>query len=297
MASCCLLGVAWRSSTFLTRKWCVPDKAPLKLTDLVSLRTLFDHETSSWVQNDSADPMAGWPIKDVLGSSAKYGTPDEDLYGLLYFYVREKLVAFCNRNANTKMQFHIYCADAAKLPSLIDKNLKFDRIEVANIVDQAYLGLEKTLETCSSLLKPPSINPHAVLVALFMNAIEEAVMDLGPQYVYQEIASALPKALKFIPLPITTDKYHPTFLRISIAKGYFRDNDFLFRHYMTRVVDFDNAARQTKMKMKETNTVMEAWPYRFTKVFGQPGAQEAFDLLESSGCGGAERYVEWVRSE
>ena len=241
--------------------------------------------------------MAGWPVKDILGSSAKYGTPDEDLYGLLYFYVREKLVAFCDRNANKKMQFHIYCTDIAKLPSLIDKNLKFDRIEVANIVDQAYLGLEKTLETCSSLLKPPSVNPHAVLVALFMNAIEKAVRDLGPQYVYQEVVSALPKAAKFIPRPQNLDNYHPTFLRTSAAKVYFRDNDLLFQHYMKRVVDFDNAARQTKMKMKETNTVVEAWPHRFTKEFGQPGAQEAFDLLESSGCEGTERYVEWVRSE
>lgn len=53
------------------------------------------------MQKDFADPMAGWPLEIVLSSSAKYGTPDEDPYGLLYLYVREKLVAFCGRTAGT----------------------------------------------------------------------------------------------------------------------------------------------------------------------------------------------------
>lgn len=47
--------------------------------------------------------------------------------------------------------------------------------------------------------------------------------------------------------------------------------------------------------MKDGNTVVEAWPYRFAKGAGEPGAQEAFDRLERSWAVGGERYVEWVR--
>ena len=248
------------------------------------------------MQKDSADPSAGWRLETVLGSSAKYGATDEDLYGLLYFYVREKLLAFCDKTGNTNVPFHLYCTDADMLPSIIDKNLKFDRVEVANIVDGGYLGVEKTLETCGSLLKPLDTNPHAALVALFMNAVIETEMRLGPPYIKQQMASTVPKVLPFIPRAEVADPYHPTFLRMTVAKDFFRDNDFLFTQYM-KWVDFDKAGRKSKMKMREKNTVMEAWPYRFTKKPGEPGAQEAFDLLETSSPGGTERYVEWVRSE
>ena len=275
---------------------CVPDNRKLRLTSHLPYRTLFDPETSSWLQKESADPIEGWPLEIVRGLSAKYGTPDRDLYGLLYFYVREKLTAFCNKIANSKMLFHFYCTDASTLGSLIDKDLKFDRVEVANIVDRTYLGLKKTLMTCGSLLKSPSTNPHAVLVALFMAAVDEVADGLGPDYMMEHMISASPKTQRFIRGHKNLHKYHPTWIRVIAANDIFRDNDFLFKHYMKQV-DFDKAGRETKMKMKEKNTVMEAWPYRFTKKAGEPGAQKAFDLLESSGGVGSERYVEWVRSE
>ena len=248
------------------------------------------------MQKDSADPSAGWRLETVLGSSAKYGAPDEDLFGLLYFHIREKLLVFCDKTRTTNIPFHLYSTDAAMLPSIIGKNLEFDRVEVANIVDGGYLGLEKTLETCGSLLKPLDTNPHAVLVALFMNAVVETEMRLGQPYIKQQMASTVPKVLQFVSKPEVADPSHPTFTRMMFAKDIFRDHDFLFQEYM-KWVDFDRAGGKNKMKMRERNTVMDAWPYRFTKKHGEPGAQKAFDLLETSWSEGHERYVEWVRSE
>lgn len=47
--------------------------------------------------------------------------------------------------------------------------------------------------------------------------------------------------------------------------------------------------------IKETNTIIDKWPYRLNLRPGQPGAQEEFDRCLSGGTSGKERYVEWKR--
>lgn len=48
--------------------------------------------------------------------------------------------------------------------------------KVGNICDNAYLGLGVTLQTFRPLLQPPSVNPHATLITLFLNAVAEIGM-------------------------------------------------------------------------------------------------------------------------
>ena len=48
--------------------------------------------------------------------------------------------------------------------------------------------------------------------------------------------------------------------------------------------------------MRTRNTVIDLWPLRFRKEYGEAEAQEAFDQLMSSASSGNERYAEWVRS-
>lgn len=45
--------------------------------------------------------------------------------------------------------------------------------QVANISDDSYLGIERTISTLTPLLQTPKENPHATLVTLFMNAIHQ----------------------------------------------------------------------------------------------------------------------------
>ena len=56
---------------------------------------------------------------------------------------------------------------------------------------------------------------------------------------------------------------------------------------------FDTAGGEAVMRMKAANTVIDAWPLRLGKAYGEPGAREAFDRLVASGSSGNERYVEW----
>ena len=264
-------------------------------------RTLFDADTSEWLQKDSADPIDGWPIEAIQSSGSNHGIPKEDCYGRLYFYIRDKLEQFCQRIASGKMfRLHLYCMNATDLPFYLDKSVEkiaFDRIEVANIVDLPYLGLDLTLQTLGPLLRTAAENPHATLIALFMNAIYHAEKDLGDNYIKNSLPLAMKKVVQFLPMKeIPINRTSAAMVRMGLAKDSFRDFDHLFTHYM-KLTDFSKVSREANMTMRARNTVIDPWPLRFRKEYGEAGAQEAFDQLMSSSSSGNERYVEWVRSE
>ena len=189
--------------------------------------------------------------------------------------------------------------NATDLPFYLNKNVEkiaFDRVEVSNIVDMPYLGLEVTLQTCGPLLRTAVENPHATLIALFMNAIHHAEKDLGDGYIENSFRLAMKKVVQFLPVkeaPINGTSV--AMVRMMLAKDIFRDLDHLFTHYM-KLTNFGKASREVGMTMRTRNTVTDPWPLRFRKEYGESGAQEAFDRLMASSSSGNERYVEWVRS-
>lgn len=52
------------------------------------------------------------------------------------------------------------------------------RAEVSNISDTGYLGIHRTLAYMVPLLQSPVVNPHATLITLFMNGVDENLTDL-----------------------------------------------------------------------------------------------------------------------
>ncbi len=126
-----------------------------------------------------------------------------------------------------------------------------------------------------------------------MNAIPLAEADLGDAYMDASFASTFAQIAKFAPEQLSASGAATAF-RIQ-ARDVFRDLDRLFVRYMG-MEGFDSAGREAGVRMKEANTVVDAWPLRLEKEYGKPGAQEAFDRLVASGSSGSERYVEWVRS-
>lgn len=55
-------------------------------------------------------------------------------------------------------------------------------------------------------------------------------------------------------------------------------------------------AQASGMTIKNKHTIIDRWPFALKLKFGQPGAQEEFDLLLASGNRGCERYMEWTRA-
>lgn len=81
-------------------------------------------------------------------------------------------------------------------------------------------------------------------------------------------------------------------VRLSEARCWFEPVEEYFAEY-TRMLGFVDIANKTSMQMKRKNTIIEKWPYRLRKKFGEAGAAEEFESLIASGVSGYEVYVEW----
>ena len=247
-------------------------------------------------------------MNSIQASSNLQCTAKYDLNGLLYFHVRTVIETFCDRIQDTsfKTHFTLYCVDAATLPKVLhnaESFSGFDRIEVSNIVDECYLGLHKTLHTFTSLIKAPSINSHAVLITLFLNACEIADRTMGNRMSSAEQKKLIDRTMKYLHfdkrefMKAQMNPDSPEMFRFMSANDLVRDYDKIFEYYKSNMVNFSGSADNAGLKMKEQNTIIDPWPMRLKKKAGEPGAEEEFKRLMESSCSGAERYVEWVRKK
>jgi hypothetical protein len=115
----------------------------------------------------------------IVNTGKARGAHPEDIYGCLYFFLSEQLRAFAGRLRKFSSSFTILTLDARELPRRIRENefsefnipssIKFDRIEVSNIVDTDYVGLDDVLTLWGPYLKK---NRSAAIVGYFMNWVE-----------------------------------------------------------------------------------------------------------------------------
>ena len=169
----------------------------------------------------------------------------------------------------------------------------FDRIEVSNTIDLHFLGVASALSAVEPLLSES--NKHATIVGLFMNALH-----LIQQTHLLQTTSYASSAIPFFDLGGIKAALHrrdhndPVFLQIMMAKDKFSPFDAWYSEYEARH-RVNATAFSCGLMTKGTNTVVEKWPWRLKKQWGQSGAQKAFDELFASGPTVFERYVEWKR--
>ncbi|KAL8367047.1 hypothetical protein RB599_010961 [Gaeumannomyces hyphopodioides] len=262
----------------------------------------FFQEKDVWPMMDSSDPLAGWSLPDVLDSQR--GPARKDAYGALYEYIFNRGREFHGQLAFRKISFELCCTDVRLLKDMIP-NKKFDRIEASNICDTGYLGIESTLDAVSPMLKTPEVNDKATILMVFLNAVEEVVMSLGPtsddEKVFEKVMEYMDKPAQFSSLaPFTSmmaavslrDEALNFTIRSMAAKDSARDIDMIFDAYMKRF-RFDDVGVTRGVQMKEKNTIVEKWPMRFYFNGPTAKAKKEFARLLSSHHIGHERYVEW----
>ncbi|TVY43017.1 hypothetical protein LOCC1_G004360 [Lachnellula occidentalis] len=251
----------------------------------------FYQTKDSWPMKDSAEPLEGWPMEKVILSTPP---AKKDVYGCLYLHIQDVLLRFLQRIEGLTVSFQLFCVDAMDLPDILHNcgvgEHSFDRIEVSNIADSGYLGPVKTLGTFSALLKQPSQNPHATLITLFLNAVEEVSTRADS---VTNMVQEMDRLKRYLPLDMQLLQRHnhmhnAEFLAFSCAKILVRDFDTLFQRYVDKW-KLKYLGNMVGMEMKEENTVVDKWPLRLR----ENATQEQFDLLHASGHQGMERYVEW----
>jgi hypothetical protein len=129
------------------------------------------HPAFGWMVPDSADPLQGWPLEEVFSFAESQKLPANDIYGNLFFYVRDQLDKFVSKLEKHSISMTLYCEDAQDLvqrfypPRSGNRPLWFDRIDTSSLADSGSLGLKKTLELFSPLLSPA--NPSSTLITMF----------------------------------------------------------------------------------------------------------------------------------
>ncbi|KAI3337490.1 hypothetical protein HD806DRAFT_543118 [Xylariaceae sp. AK1471] len=263
--------------------------------------TMF-HSSQEWPMMDNADPPAGWPVKSFLGFDI--GPAKNDVYGKLYHYLKHLFADFHGRLRSLPVAFDLLHVDARFLPKSLAER-RFDRIDVGNICDMAYLGIDETLKTFGALLQPPSVNPHATLITLFLNAVTEMIMMAhsvfgpvitslteDPRQQTNLVWQYMPELRRPISHP-----YEPIMIKVISALELVYDMDRHFNRYM-ELHEFANVALGAGLQMKATHTIIDAWPMKISGGTPTSKAKDDFAVLLSSDHTGQERFVEWkLRAE
>ena len=115
-------------------------------------------------------------IDAVIKVGKAHGAQAEDIYGCLYFFLSQELRTFSRRVRQFRIAFKLHCWEACELSlSIRDDHLsayglpasiRFDRIEVSNILDANYVGMRAVLTHWAPLLAESTT---AAIVGYFMN--------------------------------------------------------------------------------------------------------------------------------
>ncbi|KAK0257347.1 hypothetical protein LTR29_005146 [Friedmanniomyces endolithicus] len=240
---------------------------------------------------DPADPLDGWDWREVLSTST--GLATDDLYGKLTAYLKQLLAKFHDGLRSRAYIFYLFSMDAASLPHHLPKDT-FARIEVSNIVDVAYLGIGRTLDLLGPLLQPQSVNPHATMLTLFMNAVMDTVwkMQEHKQITIAETELAMQYMSMLTPKQMLGSNIGMLIHGHMVAM---RDAEKYFDTYM-QWNEVDVFPTLLQMALKELNTITDKWPFRLKLLPHEDGAREEYRSLFSSSHLGFERYVEWSRT-
>ncbi|KAI8397342.1 hypothetical protein FOFC_20614 [Fusarium oxysporum] len=134
-------------------------------------RTFFQ-DADTWPIHDNANPLNGWSANEV--ETTPSGLVTSNIYGKLFYYVRSMLKAFMKRITNLVMTFQLFQLDASDLA--------------------AHLGNETF-----DLIEPPSINPHATLITLFTNVVDENMTNAYQRADATVQSPSTKRLLKFLP--------------------------------------------------------------------------------------------------
>jgi hypothetical protein len=96
---------------------------------------------------------------------------------------------------------------------------------VSNICDQAYLGFASTLAVFSPLLENPVVNPHATLITLFMNAVEEEFMNCGDDNNVNVIMKEMKLVTEYAGYPPNVSTNDPNLMQLLLAKPLVREKE------------------------------------------------------------------------
>ncbi|ESK84858.1 hypothetical protein Moror_14952 [Moniliophthora roreri MCA 2997] len=260
--------------------------------------------------DDTASPLQGWDLSEVVKAGKEHGTTEEDIMGCLFFYVKDQLLEFSKRLRRFHIAITMYDQDAATLPASLPPHLRrFDRIEVSNVMDEKYLGIDKVLQSWGPLLDRS--RDDSALIGSFASwsvdcrrgsASDDSELSSECARKLSEMKPNLFSPLDFVGGPQNATTRHLASLS-AVDLAY--DNSVAFKKYLKNV-GAETAARRAGLRMRVENKVVpprpgvkigskwsalpeiladEDWDTKFSFTRFAP---RGYDPIHS------ERFVEWV---
>ncbi|KAF7762529.1 hypothetical protein Agabi119p4_9122 [Agaricus bisporus var. burnettii] len=224
--------------------------------------TLFSGN-GKWLQRDYADPLSGWNPDEVIKAGKAHGAQAEDIYGCLYFFLLDELSSFARRLRQLRITFNIYNLTASDLSLAIRHNsfwsegipasIRFDRIEVSNILDVNYIGIRGVVSNWASLLSKSS---SATILGYFMNWTmlqEDGDMSTGKDLrAVQRVARVWAAKMK-----AEGRQGDPVQLLLTSLPDLnaLNDNSGPFMRYLNKQ-GLDGILQSTKLKLRKTHTIV-----------------------------------------
>ncbi|KIJ15964.1 hypothetical protein PAXINDRAFT_176417 [Paxillus involutus ATCC 200175] len=235
--------------------------------------------SGEWLQTDYADPLESWDLDKIFESGRAHGAQPEDVYGCLYFFLSDQLRTFARRIREHRISFYVFNSEACALAEDIIQGtymaygipptLRFDRIDVSNIMDPNYVGTRPVLDVWGPLLAK---SDNAALTGYFMNwmayAEKGCAVDAGVA-VTRKIMEEMVKKNR-------VQRYLDPNTTAAIAMSNFDtfyDNSKAFSRFL-KDRGLEIVERETKLKLREKHKII---PHRVrTPVDGRSDALPQF---------------------
>ncbi|KAI1132731.1 hypothetical protein F5Y10DRAFT_292423 [Nemania abortiva] len=265
----------------------------------------------AWPSGPDTDPLRGWDLAAVNNYNAEMVGATNDIYGKMFFYVRDLFKRFVLKLQTTKVRFRVLPLNGNNLTPSI--NQKFDRIETGSRADENLVGVRTVVNTLAPLLKPATVNPHATMITIHPGVFDKIQSAPPCPECDPDRADRIKQAVTltqgeinllnaYLPLPSN----HPIGWIFTTVGWQRRDARWLFRDpeaawkLFKDIYKLDTLAEECKVAMRASHKVVDEWILRLKDANrldadGRPTseAQQDFDLLFATGQYGGYRYVEW----
>ncbi|KAI0422591.1 hypothetical protein F5X98DRAFT_385611 [Xylaria grammica] len=265
---------------------------------------------NSWPLKRGADPLRGWDLVTIDANNDTKGA-NNDIYGKLFYYVRDLFKRFILKLRTAKVTFHVLPYSGYDFAH--DTKSRFDRIETSTLADQDLVGVRTVVDTLSPLLKPQWINPRATMITLHP-AVFDKIRNAFPcpecdpnraERVMEAVnLTAEEKALldAYLP-PKDDDPVNWIFTTVGWqrrdARWLFRDPTAAWELYKD-IYDFQDVADGANVAMRATHKVVDEWilGLKHADQIGEDGRPEAeaqwdFNAALARRQTMGYRYVEW----
>ncbi|KAI0967379.1 hypothetical protein F4678DRAFT_483231 [Xylaria arbuscula] len=254
--------------------------------------------TGNWVENpfyfgmlifespmsSFSDPLESWSVEDVAKNEL---APKNDIYGKLFYYVRDMVEKFIVRLKSADIDMEVHHCDANTLRTEL-AGQQFDSIHTSSLADDQYMGVEPMLKSLSPLLKPKSINPCARLISLRREGynVTKKVFDA---FWVEAGLFVLIHGLDFDQLP-------PPELYTSLVMNHCilskKQKEVVQEWEDQRIRDLNRIGAPLGVAVAE-NVLTTPWPFRTNSSFAATTLNPAVPFTTRNA---SSRYFEWQRT-